>query len=111
MTTAFKQNIKIRRGDSFNLMLRLSGTPNPVGATVRSHIKRSANATTSLWQWDGLLVQDAPDGPFVHLPIDAIDTATFRPGQYVYDIEITFPEGGRHTLVEGNVDVVEDVTQ
>ena len=95
------------RGDTWGKQFRLSTSPTVpldlTGATVESWAKERANHDDAIPLT--ITVTDAPHGTFMlTLPPD------MEAGTFLYDVEVTTPDGAVTTWVRGLLTVVNDVT-
>lgn len=59
---------------------------------------------------DGIIIVSAIEG-VIELYASAIDAAKLTADKYVYDINLTGPDGDTFRLVEGHVNIVQGVTK
>lgn len=117
---AFKSNIRITQGDTltknWTYKAGASGAETAVdltGCTARMQIRTSATAATALVTLtteDGGITLGGAAGT-IEVLIGADVTADFTFKQAVYDLEITFANGHKRTLIAGNVYVTPEITQ
>jgi len=114
--TPGRYNIKVYIGSTFQLKPRwkIDGKYVDVsGYDANMVVKNSPTSTSSivtLSTFNGRIVMGGANGTFT-LNLTATETAALPAGQYVYDIELTAPNGGIVTrLLEGGFIVYEGVT-
>jgi hypothetical protein len=105
--------IKVIRGDTWNLSWTyLNGDETPVdltGCSIRMHMKKFFDAIPTLeFETDDFEI-DNEEG-LISLQI-LPDISTTLSGTYLYDIEITSPDGEVRTIILDEIRVDKDVTQ
>lgn len=90
---------------------------NLTGTTLRSHMKDTVSAATisldlaTYWTMD---VDPDSDGSNhkakFTLQIGHLITETKEAKTYFYDLELTFPDGTRRTIIHGNLSLTQDTT-
>jgi hypothetical protein len=86
-----------------------SGAPlNLTGYTVKSQMRKSY--TSSTYYDFTATVHDAVNGK-VRLQLNATQSGLIVPGRYLYDVEITDPNGAKTRVIEGIVTVTPEITK
>lgn len=105
-------NISLWRNDSWMQTFAIKANDIPVdltGSTILIQIRKKANASTidlSLTNGDGIsIIGDDMNMIVVSKKVEILA------GNYVYDINVTFPSGEVKTYVWGNFLVQEDVSK
>lgn len=105
---------KLYRGDTW---MRGWALKNPAkqpidlsGATARLHLRSQAKALIyAATTTNGCIIVDAVAGKLA-LTVAASVTATWQPGTYKFDLEITYPDGTVTTYESSALSVIEDQT-
>ena len=109
---ATQSNLVIDQGTDFSSIISLNnqdGTPmNLTGCTVKSQFRKSfqSSAYTSFTA----SIYDAPNGN-VTLQLSNDQTSAVDPGRYLYDIQLTNPQGLKIRALEGLVLLTPQITQ
>jgi hypothetical protein len=106
-------NLKIESGATFSITVELTnsdGTPtNLTGQTGACKIRKSYYSDFNVYSLTVTIDAPATDGK-ITISATATQTATYKPGRYVYDVEIT--NGSTITRVlEGIVEVRPNATK
>lgn len=122
MTTPAKQDIKIRRGDSWDLFFRVKGRSalgdlvylDLTGCTPKAQIRATSESATVLQEITCTLTDQntLPGGVLLRLEdSDTSDLAATTSAKW--DVEIKWPgvNGDRKTVLEGTVTVTTDITR
>jgi len=110
-----KYNIKARQGSTFTLNFTIStdGTPwNLTGYTAAMQVRTStssSNKTLSLTSSSGITLGGAAGT--VAVTASAATMAAIPAGSYVYDFELTYPDGTVVALLEGKFTISAEVTK
>ena len=113
--TPGRYNIKVYQGATFNLTPRwkIDGSyVNITGYSAVLTVKNSPSSSTSiivLSSANGRITVGGTNGQFT-LALTAAETDTLTAGNYVYDLEITAPNGTVTRLLEGGFIVYDGVT-
>jgi hypothetical protein len=86
---------------------------NLTGATAEMQIRQDYSSPTAEWSGStvgGELVITGGEGR-VDVQIDSATTTAFTFTEGVYDLELTMPSGDVIRLIEGNVDILPEVTR
>jgi hypothetical protein len=106
------QNLNILRGDTFPLTLTLNFADDPIGAVVNAQAKRNINLDTAIIEWTDIpVVDDGSGNAIADLTKSAAETSVLPVGQFVYDVEIVYPNGNIFTFMKGTITVEGDVTR
>lgn len=121
ISTGTPNKISLFRGDTHTVEVtaKKKNPANPTGplipvdvtgSTSLLTVKTRADDNTILIQKAGTIVN--PPGTDGKLRFDFIpfDTASLKPGPYVYDVEVTVPVGKVYTVLKDTFEVKEDVT-
>lgn len=101
------------KGDTYRrIAMTVTADGNPVnlsGATAKMALKKG-NKQVLVWSSDEaqIIVQPGNQMGVVEVPQQILDVPA---GRYLYDIQLTFPDGARQTYVRGTLTVVADVTR
>ena len=107
--------MKVYQGATFNLTPRwkIDGSyVNVTGYSATLTVRNSPSSSTSiivLSSANGRITVGNTNGQFT-LALTAAETNTLTPGNYVYDLEVTAPNGTVTRLLEGGFTVSEGVT-
>lgn len=113
--TPGRYNIKVYQGSTFSLapQWKIDGTyVNVTGYTAAMSVKNSPTSVSSiidLTSANGRITVGTTDGKFT-LNLTAAETTALAAGNYVYDLEVTAPNGTVTRLLEGGFIVYEGVT-
>lgn len=113
--TPGRYNIKVYQGSTFSLapQWKIDGTYVDVtGYTAAMSVKNSPTSTSSiidLTSANGRITVGTTNGKFT-LALTATQTTALTAGNYVYDLEVTAPNGTVTRLLEGGFIVYEGVT-
>jgi hypothetical protein len=113
--TPGRYNIKVYQGSTFSLapQWKIDGTyVNVTGYTAAMSVKNSPTSSStiiSLTSSNGRITVGTTDGKFT-LNLSAAETTALTAGNYVYDLEVTAPNGTVTRLLEGGFIVYEGVT-
>ena len=107
---------RFTQGDTWSTapVWKISGTPvNVSGYTAKMQIRKSATSGTVVFEFstaNGRITTGTSDGKFTLLALPA-DTANVAGGTYVYDFDVTAPDGTNTTLLSGTFQVIPQVSQ
>ena len=106
-----RADLAIYQGDDYNALVTVNpgiGPPDVIaGFTARAQIREDfADDCTDVAATIGTTV----DSPLIWLKIPGADTSNLC-GDYVWDLEITSPDGVVSTILAGKVKVSEEVTR
>lgn len=107
--------MKVYEGATFNLTPRwkIDGSyVNVTGYSATLTVRNSPSSSTSiivLSSANGRITVGGTNGQFT-LALTAAETGALTPGNYVYDLEVTAPNGTVTRLLEGGFTVYEGVT-
>lgn len=110
-----RYNMKVYQGSTFNLrpQWKIDGTfVNVTGYAAAMSVKNSPTSVStiiSLTSVNGRITVGTTDGKFT-LALTAGETTALAAGNYVYDLEVTAPNGTVTRLLEGGFIVYEGVT-
>lgn len=113
--TPGRYNIKCYQGTTFSLspQWKINGTYVDVtGYTAAMDVKYSPTSTSSiitLSTSNGRITVGTTDGKFT-LALTSTQTTALPAGNYVYDLEVTAPDGTVTRLLEGGFTVFQEVT-
>lgn len=113
--TPGRYNMKVYQGSTFSLapQWKIDGTYVDVtGYTAAMAVKNSPSSVSSiidLTSANGRITVGTTDGKFT-LALTAAQTTGLAAGNYVYDLEVTAPNGTVTRLLEGGFTVYEGVT-
>ena len=113
--TPGRYNMKVYQGSTFSLapQWKIDGNyVNVTGYTAAMSVKNSATSSTTivvLSSDNGRITVGTTDGKFT-LALTAAQTTGLAAGNYVYDLEVTAPNGTVTRLLEGGFTVYEGVT-
>lgn len=113
--TPGRYNMKVYQGSTFSLrpQWKIDGTyVNVTGYAAAMSVKNSptsASTIISLTSVNGRITVGTTDGKFT-LALTAGETTALAAGNYVYDLEVTAPNGVVTRLLEGGFIVYEGVT-
>ena len=113
MAAVYVSNLVINSGATFQQQFNLEGSTsnaatNLVGYSIAAQMRKHAGSSTATSFT--VEFQDPLTSGQIILGLTASQTATLKPGRYVYDIVIT-KDANKQTVVEGNVLVREGVTR
>ena len=90
--------------------ITVTGPVDLTGSSIRSHFKKR-NSTEPVFKFsteDGSIkILDAANGIIEFQPLKM----DFNPGEYNYDVEVTFPDGNIKTLFQDYWNLLNDVTK
>jgi len=101
------------RGDTYAQIVLTVKTDEQLadlsGATAKMAFKQGRK-TALTWTSEDAQILVQPEGQIgkIVLPKQIID---IEAGKYLYDLQVTFPDGTRQTYIRGSIKVVDDVTQ
>lgn len=106
-------NLQIEAGSTFSVEIELDnadGTPtNLTGYTGSCKMRKSYYSNFDVYDLTVTILTPETDGKF-RLSASSTTTATFKPGRYVYDVEIT--SGGEvKRVIEGIIVVKPNATR
>lgn len=107
--------VKLIRGDTWQRVwvLKNKATQQPIdltGIAVRLHVRDNAKSLVyAALTANGDIVVDGAAGK-LSLTVAASVTATWTPGTYKFDIEVTYPDGTVRTYEPNVLAVLEDQT-
>lgn len=108
---AIKANIVIDQGSTFQTAINVTDDDEvPVNLTNYSANAQMRKHYTSLTAYT-FETTISPDLGIVSLYMDANTTNSIAPGRYMYDCELTDPNGAITRLVEGIVTITPGVTR
>ena len=113
--TPGRYNMKVYEGATFNLTPRwkIDGSyVNVTGYSAVLTVRNSPSSSTSiivLSSANGRITVGGTNGQFT-LKLTAAETGALTPANYVYDLEVTAPNGTVTRLLEGGFTVYEGVT-
>ena len=113
--TPGRYNIKCYQGATFNLAPQWKINNSYVDVTdytAAMDVKYSPTSTTTITVFstdNGRITVGTTDGKFT-LAMDATTTSALPAGNYVYDLEVTAPDGTVTRLLEGAFTVFQEVT-
>lgn len=113
--TPGRYNMKVYQGSTWTLapQWKIDGTyVNVTGYTAAMSVKYSPTSVSSiidLTSSNGRITVGTTDGKFT-LSLTAATTTGLAAGDYVYDLEVTAPDGTVTRLLEGGFTVYEGVT-
>lgn len=113
--TPGRYNMKVYQGSTFSLapQWKIDGEYVTVtGYAAAMSVKNSPTSATtiiSLTSANGRITVGTTDGKFT-LALTAAQTTALAAGNYVYDLEVTAPNGTVTRLLEGGFTVYEGVT-
>lgn len=101
------------KGDTYRriaMTVTADGQPSDLsGGVAKMALKKGNKQVLVLSSEDGQLnVQPSGQMGVVEVPKQIIDVPA---GRYLYDIQVTFPDGSRQTYVRGTLTVISDVTR
>ncbi|MGZ8181453.1 MAG: hypothetical protein ACXWT1_05810 [Methylobacter sp.] len=105
--------VRLNRGDTWQRtwLIKVKATQQPIdltGATVRSHVRDNAKALVyAASTANGDIVVDGVAGK-LSLTVAASVTATWTPGTYKFDIEVTYPDTTVKTYESSVLAILED---
>jgi len=116
--SAGKLNLIIEQGATFSRVLTWKVNDvavNLTGYTARMHVRDAVDSTTTQLE----LSTTSPPGGIalggsagtITLTVSAAVTAALTPGNYVYDLELVSSGGVVTRLVEGDLEIVAEVTR
>lgn len=122
MTTPAIQDIKIRRGDSWDLLARVKGRNSLgdlvyldlTGCTPKAQVRANAEAASPLVEITCTITDQVTLAGGILLRLEDSDTAALAPTTSAkWDLEIKWPgvDGDRKTVLEGDVTITADVTR
>jgi hypothetical protein len=110
---AIYSNIEIDQGTDFETSVTVTGTDggpaNLTGYAVAGQIRRtykSQNAVTFT-----LDIPEPATAGIINVGLSAASSDTMKAGRYVYDIEVTSPQGKITRVIEGQVTIHPGVTR
>jgi hypothetical protein len=114
MASVYVNNLVVNAGSSFTQSFTLEGSDtnsafNLTGYTVAAQMRKWSGSTTSIaFTAD---VQSPATSGKIRLQLTATQTASIKPGRYVYDVVITDSSLVKNRVIEGMVLVREGVTR
>lgn len=106
--------LRVIRGDTWNLSwewLHENGDPvDLTDCTVRMQMRKQINGSVSFENSTDLDMVIIPLEGIIDLKVEPDDTKELV-GQYLYDVEVTFPDGTVVTPIISKIDVIRDVTR
>lgn len=107
-------NLSIDQGSNFSSTITVEDQDgivfNLTGYTARGQIRKTYSSSASVNFT--VAVANPPTSGKINISLTALQTLAFKPGRYVYDIEIVQTSGGSVTrVIEGQVEVNPRVTQ
>lgn len=111
-----KHNLKIKTGRYFRAAFTRKDSSGVVvdmtGYTARMQIRRKPGTAVidTLSTANGKIVIGATEGT-LDLILEDDETQAYTPGLYVYDIALVDADGRPHDWMEGEVEVVAEVTE
>ena len=112
MAAPFALNLSVNTSTNFKQSFTLTnddGTAlNLTGYTIKSQIRKHSSSTTAV---NFSATAPSPTSGVVKLELQPSDTASLKPGRYVYDIVITDPSSIATRVVEGSVIVSKTVSR
>lgn len=121
------KNLELYQGDSYNLFARFRSSVwdpttntyvpgsyiNLTGVTPKAQIRRDASATTPVVEFTYTLGDQSNPNTVGSLSLILSHTqmATVPPGDYVWDMQLTFPDNTVSTYMAGSVTVTAEVTR
>lgn len=107
-------NLSIDQGSNFSSTITVEDQDgivfNLTGYTARGQIRKTYSSSTSV-NFTVAISSPASNGK-IEISLTALQTLAFKPGRYVYDIEIVQTSSGSVTrVIEGQVEVNPRVTQ
>tara|TARA_Y100001970_G_scaffold13995_1_gene15793 strand:- start:2050 stop:2388 length:339 start_codon:yes stop_codon:yes gene_type:complete len=109
----YVSNIVIEQGFDFDTSFQLEDTRTNgyldlVGAGTSAMLRKHSSSSTQV-SFATTLTQ--PENGIISISMLARETVDIKPGRYVYDVQITTPEGGTYKAVEGSALVRGGVTR
>jgi hypothetical protein len=114
--TPGRYNITVYQGSTWVLEPQWkigSSYVDVTGYTAAMDVRFSPSSTSTIIRLsssNGRIVVGTTDGKFT-LQLTAVETAALAPNSYVYDLEITAPDGTVTRLLEGGFNVSPEVTR
>jgi hypothetical protein len=114
MAAVYVTNLVINSGADFTQSFTLEGSSdnsalNLTGYTANAQIRKWSGSSSSVSF--GTTITSPPTSGQIYLTLSAQNTASLKPGRYVYDILISDNYGVKTRVVEGMVLVREGVTR
>ena len=105
-------NLYIDAGSTFSAIITVRGsdgnTLNLNNFTIAAQIRKSYGSLTS-YNFNATIF-DAPTGK-VRIVLPADVSSQIKPGRYLYDVEVTSPNGEKLRVVEGIVLITPEITK
>ena len=112
MAAPFALNLSVNTSTSFDQSFTLTNDDgsalNLTGYTILAQIRKHSSSTTAV---NFSATAPSPTSGVVKLELQPSDTASLKPGRYVYDIVITDPSSVATRVVEGSVIVSKTVSR
>ena len=109
-------NISLYQGDTWTIApkWKIDGFPvNVTGFTAKMQARIASTSTSVIVELstaNGRIVTGGMDGTFT-LTLLPAETSALTPGEYVYDFEVTAPNGTVTKLLQGGFSVLAEVTR
>lgn len=109
-----RYNYRITQGDTFQNVpvWKIGGTPvNVTGYSAKMQVRKAVGGTVliELSSANGRITVGTTDGSFTFY-ISPADTAALQAGEWVYDFDVTAPNGTVTTLLQGGFVVTPQVS-
>ena len=105
-------NLFVDQGSSYSNIITVAATSGSAldltGYTVASQMRKSYQSSTAFAFTAS--VYDALNGK-VRLQLTSTQSGAITPGRYLYDVEITDPNGNKTRVIEGIVTVTPEITK
>lgn len=105
-------NLYADAGSNFSAIVTVRGSDgNPInltGYSVASQLRKSYGSTTA-YNFNAS-IYEAGQGK-VRVQLSAAQSSAIKPGRYLYDIEVTAPNGDKTRVVEGIVLITPEITK
>lgn len=105
-------NLYLDQGSDFSIIVTLKNqdsTPiNLTGFTVKSEFRKSYNSSKSI-AFVASIFNEVLGKVKLQLPADA--SSAINAGRYLYDVEITSPNGERKRALEGIIVITPEITR
>lgn len=114
-----RKDLRVYQGDTMTLAIVYKtatdgDTSQPVsleGSTVIGQIRESLTATTVVATFNCYLDNQITNPGRIVADLSPAESAKLVKPNYVYDIELTFPDGDKQTLLHGKIQVMNDVSE
>lgn len=121
MTTPATQDITIKRGDSWDALVRVKGRDGSgnlvyldlTGVTPKAQVRATAASATVLVELTCTITDQVATPGGVYLRLEDTTTTPLAPTtNALWDLELKWPgaTGDRKTILEGNVTITTDIT-